>query len=423
MTFTPRGQDWLQAAQSAQLGAIAEVADWYEQARITVEAGGAGGGHIIRVTGDLASGTAAYLNVVCEHEITARPPGLVIDLSAASFIGVRGIAALLRAADYAARQAIPLRLVLGEHPEVTRILQRAGAPNILGACDSPDAGCAHRSSLEATEAGVAAGIRLAASWPVSHGPGSRDVRSALMVAVDRHPDHALMTVRGELGVDGADIVTRALTELLLDPGHVIVDLAQLRVGWLPALQVFPSTLAATGGWPFARLVLIGATPELAQLLHSVGVTDTVPLVDDYPAALTRLDHRPRRLTRYHVLEPHLGSPRRARALLRRACLDWALGHAYDDAALVVTELVTNAVRHAGTRCRLDITFDSHGLRIAVRDQGLLQPRLPDGNHPLSRGVGLRVIATIAHQWGVIPHPDGKTVWAHFPPHQESSETP
>ena len=38
MTFTPRGQDWLQAAQSAQLGAIAEVADWYEQARITVEA-------------------------------------------------------------------------------------------------------------------------------------------------------------------------------------------------------------------------------------------------------------------------------------------------------------------------------------------------------------------------------------------------
>jgi anti-anti-sigma factor len=411
----PRGLplDWIQAARSAQLGEITDVADWYEQARITVDADDAGI-RVIRVSGDVAAATAAYLNVVLEHEIATRPPELVLDLSGATFIGVRGIATLLRAADSARRQALCLRLVLGEHPEVTRILQRTGAARMLQVCGPLEAGRGHRPPLDATEPGSVPATRSAAPWPVPDGPGRPGVGSALSVAVERHPDHALITVRGELGLNGAGAVTQALTELLLDPGHLVVDLSQLRIGAIAALQVFPSALAATGGWPLARLVLFAAAPELAQVLHGVGVTDTVPLAPDHAAALTRLDLRPRRLTRYHVLEPHLGSPWRARALLRRACRDWALGNASDGAALVVTELVTNAVRHAGTPCRLDITSDEHGLRIAVRDQSPLPTPLLDGSHLMNRGVGLRVVATLAHEWGVLPHTDGKTVWALFP---------
>jgi anti-sigma regulatory factor (Ser/Thr protein kinase) len=122
-----------------------------------------------------------------------------------------------------------------------------------------------------------------------------------------------------------------------------------------------------------------------------------------------------RLVRSHVLEPHLASPRRARVLLRHACLDWALGEAYDDAALVVTELVTNAVRHAGTPCRVTITLDDDGLRIAVRDQGPLHPALLDAGNPRRCGAGLRVVTTLAQSWGAVPHADGKTVWARFTP--------
>lgn len=244
-------------------------------------------------------------------------------------------------------------------------------------------------------------------------PSHPDAGRTLEVAEDRRCDHALMTICGELTVDGVGTITRALNELLLGHGNVVVDLSHLRVGWVPATQVFPSTLAAAGGWPFARLVLFGATADVAQVLYAVGVTDTVPLAADRAAALARLDTRPPTVARFHVLEPHLAAPRRARALFRRACLEWAVGGAYDEAALVVTELVTNAVRHAGTSCRLAFTLDDRGLHVAVRDRGPLRPALLH-RCPTHLGSGLRVVATLAHRWGVLPHSDGKTVWAHFP---------
>jgi Histidine kinase-like ATPase domain len=125
------------------------------------------------------------------------------------------------------------------------------------------------------------------------------------------------------------------------------------------------------------------------------------------------------LVREHDLEPHLASPRRARVLLRHACLDWALGDAYDDAALVVTELVANAVRHAGTPCRLTITLDADGLCLAVRDQGPVHPGLLDAGDPRRCGAGLRVVTTLTQCWGVAPHAVGKTVWARFPPRRPS----
>jgi hypothetical protein len=78
-------------------------------------------------------------------------------------------------------------------------------------------------------------------------------------------------------------------------------------------------------------------------------------------------------------------------------------------------LVTNAVRHTGTSCTLTIRLDDDGLLIAVRDQGPLHPALLDDRHLLGWGIGLRVVTAMAERWGVLPHADGKTVWALFPP--------
>ena len=106
-------------------------------------------------------------------------------------------------------------------------------------------------------------------------------------------------------------------------------------------------------------------------------------------------------------------PRRARALLRAATQDWNLGDdLYEDAAMVVTELVANAVDHAGTPSTLIVDLDDRGLYVAVRDgcaDRAPRPRPVDPTAP--RGRGLQMIDALTASWGVTVHAEGKTVWA------------
>jgi anti-anti-sigma regulatory factor len=406
----PSELEWTTPDWSPEQSEASGVVDPYEQAQIAVTAEGAGI-RVVRVTGDLGSGSAASLDEVLGSQIDARLAGLVVDLSAASFIGVRGVAALVRAADRARRRALALSVVIGEHVQIPRVLSRVCRENGLLVHTSLD------SSLHACHGLLPECDTAATATPEPSRPGDdMTAGETLTIALHRQPDHAVLTLSGELTEAGAGPLTQTLAELLLDVGTVAVDLKDLQVGWTPALQVFPSTLAAAGGWPCARLALFGASPEVAALLTAIGVPDTVPLTADRAAALARLQTRPAALSRYHVLDPHLASPRRARALFRRACLDWALGNAYDHAALVVNELVTNAVRHARTTCGLNIRLDALGLRVAVRDRGPVPSALIDDTVHMPRsGTGLHLVAALSHRWGVEEHADGKTVWVHLAP--------
>ena len=107
------------------------------------------------------------------------------------------------------------------------------------------------------------------------------------------------------------------------------------------------------------------------------------------------------------------APRRARALLRAATEDWDLDEDLShDAAMVVTELVANAVDHAGTPSTLRVDLDDRGLYVAVRDgrpDRAPRPRPVDPTAP--RGRGLQMIDALTASWGVTVHADGKTVWA------------
>lgn len=91
-----------------------------------------------------------------------------------------------------------------------------------------------------------------------------------------------------------------------------------------------------------------------------------------------------------------------------------LGHPtalLEDARVVVTELATNAVRHAGSAFAVSIDDDGARVRIGVRDRSRAMPAPQEPSvHRLS-GRGLVLVSALASRWGVDPRPDGKVVWA------------
>lgn len=103
----------------------------------------------------------------------------------------------------------------------------------------------------------------------------------------------------------------------------------------------------------------------------------------------------------------------ARGLVRAALGAWGLGELADDGALVVSELVGNAVRHA--RCReIGVTVTRTGrdtVRIAVVDGCHAQPvRRPAGDEAVC-GRGLLVVEALTVRWGTDRLAYGKRVWA------------
>jgi anti-sigma regulatory factor (Ser/Thr protein kinase) len=108
---------------------------------------------------------------------------------------------------------------------------------------------------------------------------------------------------------------------------------------------------------------------------------------------------------------------RAVRLARQATSDalarWQLTHLEETAVLLVSELVTNAVRHArGTYAiALDLEIEGTWLRIEVQDA---DPRWPQPRTPGQfdeSGFGFVLVDALAGRWGVRETATGKAVWA------------
>ncbi|HWM36854.1 MAG TPA: ATP-binding protein, partial [Streptomyces sp.] len=100
------------------------------------------------------------------------------------------------------------------------------------------------------------------------------------------------------------------------------------------------------------------------------------------------------------------SPSAARTFVRRALRGWGMPDAsVDDAMLLASELVTNAVVHAGTGVQLECRYEGSALVVEVADQHstrAVETRAvgEDDGHPGHQGHGLRLVAALAEEWGV-----------------------
>ncbi|MFF2205074.1 ATP-binding protein [Streptomyces sp. NPDC058145] len=81
------------------------------------------------------------------------------------------------------------------------------------------------------------------------------------------------------------------------------------------------------------------------------------------------------------------------------------------AELLVSELITNAIRHGAGPPLIRLTWTGRLLRIAVSDYGDRQPRIRATPNTEPGGFGMQLLERLALRWGVTPRHPGKTVWA------------
>ncbi|WP_445403069.1 SpoIIE family protein phosphatase [Streptomyces sp. LE64] len=109
----------------------------------------------------------------------------------------------------------------------------------------------------------------------------------------------------------------------------------------------------------------------------------------------------------------------ARSFVRDTLQGWGLTDLVDDAVVLTSELVTNAVIHAGTAAEVQCLRSGDSVRVEVAD------RYPEREIPLQQshaalrspdregGRGLQLCAALAHRWGVEYTPTHKHVWFHL----------
>ena len=115
----------------------------------------------------------------------------------------------------------------------------------------------------------------------------------------------------------------------------------------------------------------------------------------------------------------------ARRLLRGALPGEASEEAVDAAALALSEIVTNALVHAGTPMRLRVILAPSAVRVELADGSAHLPLPRDYSRTAGTGRGLHMVTEVVDQWGAHHDEDGKVVWfeiADPPPAEPSSAT-
>ena len=111
-----------------------------------------------------------------------------------------------------------------------------------------------------------------------------------------------------------------------------------------------------------------------------------------------------------VLPPEATSAGEARRLLRDALSGVDFDDSMDAAQVAVSEIVTNALVHAGTPMRFRVLLGSPGLRVELGDGSPHLPHRRDYSEVASTGRGLHVVGEVVDSWGAYASGGGKVVW-------------
>lgn len=110
------------------------------------------------------------------------------------------------------------------------------------------------------------------------------------------------------------------------------------------------------------------------------------------------------------LQAHPSSVSAARRIVRDTLTEAERDDLIEAAQLLVSEVVTNALVHAGTEIDFRASIDTDGLRVEVTDGSTQHPVPRNYGAMAGTGRGLRLLEQLVDRWGTLAHEDGKTVW-------------
>lgn len=241
-----------------------------------------------------------------------------------------------------------------------------------------------------------------------------------ILVVDDNPGYRRL-VRMALQDDPAfEVVAEASTadEAVEAAGRLHPDTALVDV-LLPGGEGFRLPAALRAVAPGCVVVLTSAHPEgdldaigqlggIAFLPKSVAPSRLgqelgalVAVLDKVQDALHHADIR---------LPPSRESPRAARRFVEGILESWGCGELIETVTLLVSELVGNAVLHAGSEVELSVRLLPDRLRVDVIDRSTQVPKRREVADDDLTGRGSGLVELLATAWGVTGLPDGKSVW-------------
>ena len=131
--------------------------------------------------------------------------------------------------------------------------------------------------------------------------------------------------------------------------------------------------------------------------------------DDIAILIARLSKIPADHHASWSLPPELTSAAEARHLIREPLRRWGLDELMPTTELLVSELVTNAIRYATGEVTIRLVLDG-SLVCEVLDNSSALPRLRHAGRDEECGRGLEVVSQLSQRWGARRTRDGKIVW-------------
>ncbi|MFI1957387.1 SpoIIE family protein phosphatase [Streptomyces althioticus] len=147
--------------------------------------------------------------------------------------------------------------------------------------------------------------------------------------------------------------------------------------------------------------------------HILNTLDTHHGEDDIALLMARVQGLPADSVGDWTLPREPRSVGRAREYARAQLLAWDMEPLVDTTELLVSELVTNALRYGEGEIRLRLLLD-RTLVCEVWDSGLVQPRRRRARDTDEGGRGLQLVGLLSAAWGSRRTPRGKTVWFELP---------